>query len=336
MILEWLERLSWREPLFLVLLGIIPFLWIYRKNKFHFTEQVLSFPNVDTKLIIPTWKTKLVKLLPILQLLGLSFLILALARPQWVLKEEKLIGEGINIFLAMDLSSSMLSQDFTPNRLEVSKAVAQEFVEKRKFDKIGIVAFSGEGFTYCPLTTDHLILNTLLKELQCGFLQDGTAIGLGLATAINRLKDDSIKSKTIILITDGVNNAGDVSPQLAMELAKSLGVKIYSIGVGSNGEAYSPIGRRPDGEYIFGMAPVNIDESLLNYLSQETGGRYYRATSKTELEKIYDEIDRLEKTKIEVKTFKRYSEEFRPFLIIGILLITLTYILQKSVLKILP
>ncbi|MGB3198921.1 MAG: VWA domain-containing protein [Saprospiraceae bacterium] len=336
MIVEWLERLAWREPLWLILLGLLPFLWIYSRRNVMLTDHVIAIPNINPKFIQKTWRTKLLSVLPMITLLGLGCLILAMARPQWVLKEEKQIGEGINIFLAMDLSSSMLSQDFTPNRMEVSKAVAIEFIEKRKFDKIGIVAFSGEGFTHCPLTVDHVILKQLLSELQCGFLEDGTAIGLGLATAINRLKDDSAKSKIIILITDGVNNAGDISPQLAMDLAKTFGIKIYAIGVGTNGQAYSPIGRRPDGEYIFGMAPVTIDESLLNHLSQETGGKYYRATSKTELEKIYAEIDRLEKTKIEIRTFKRYSEEFRPFLLLGILLLMCTFLIKKILITNLP
>lgn len=336
MIIDWLERIVWRDPLWLILLGLLPWLWYLLCRKYKQTDRVIALPNIPTTIIKSTWRTRLLRWTPLIQLSGIAFLILALARPQWVLKEEKIIGEGINIFLAMDLSSSMLSQDFSPNRIEVSKAVAKEFIEKRRFDKIGIVAFSGEGFTHCPLTTDHIILNQLLSELKCGFLEDGTAIGMGLATAINRLKDDSIKSKIIILITDGVNNAGEITPQLAMDLAKTFGVKIYSIGVGTNGEAYSPIGRRPDGAYIFGMAPVNIDESLLNYLSVETGGKYYRATSKLELEKIYNEIDRLEKTKIEVKTFKRYSEEYRPFLFFGLLLLLAAMIIKYFIIKVLP
>ncbi len=236
----------------------------------------------------------------------------------------------------MDLSSSMLSKDFEPNRLEASKAVAIDFISKRPYDRIGLTAFSGEGFTQCPLTTDHEALKNLLSELRCGLLEDGTAIGMGLACSVNRLKEDSAKSKIIILLTDGVNNAGDISPSLAAELAKTYQIKIYAIGVGSNGEAYSPIGRSQHGEYVFGMAPVNIDEQLLTHVSTSTGGKYYRATNTEKLKEIYKEIDQLEKTKIEVRYIKRYSEEFRPFLLFALCLLCLDWFLRFTYLRILP
>jgi Ca-activated chloride channel homolog len=336
MILDWLERLEWRNPWWLMLLLVLPYLWYVIRKKSYATDFVLPFPNLEKISTRSNFKIKLFHFLPYLKGFGFIFLILALARPQWILKEEKVSGEGIDIFLTLDLSSSMLSQDFNPNRLEVSKAVAVDFVNQRPYDRIGVIGFSGEGFTQCPLTTDRTILTQLLNQLQCGFLEDGTAIGDGLATAINRLKNDSTKSKIIILLTDGVNNAGDIPPSLAAELAKTFNIKIYAIGVGSTGEAYSPVGRNANGEYVFGLAPVNIDERLLNEIAASTGGRYYRATSIEELKMIYKDIDLLEKTKIEVKVFKRYSEEYRPFAILGLLCFLLQWLLYYIYLKPLP
>lgn len=335
MMLMILDRLQWETPWFLILLLIIPFL-VYRNWKSAAaTDQVLLFPSIRHFPVQKTWRLVLYKILPYLRLLALVLLILALARPRWLLKEEKIDAQGISIFLAMDLSSSMLSQDFQPNRLEVSKQVAVDFISKRPYDRMGLTAFSGEAFTQCPLTTDHNALIELMEELQCGFLEDGTAIGMGLASSVNRLREDSAKSKIIILITDGVNNVGDISPGVAAELAKMYGIKIYSIGVGTNGEAYSPIGRSQHGEYVFGMAPVTIDEKLLTEISQMTGGKYYRATNMENFREIYTEIDRLEKTKIEVRYVKRFSEEYRIFLIAALILLIFEWIMRWSVLRVL-
>ncbi len=312
--MNWLKHIEWHNPWAFGLLLILPFLFYYFGKRIKQPASYLYYPTLQYLPTYRTFKVKLNNLLPYLLYLSLFFIIIAIARPQYILRQEKVDAEGIDIFLVMDLSSSMLSQDFEPNRLEVSKIVASDFIAKRSYDRIGLVAFAGEGFTQCPLTVDHLVLNNLLKQLECGRLEDGTAIGMGLASAINRLKDDSItNSKVIILLTDGVNNAGEISPDLASELAKHYNIKIYTIGVGSNGEAYSPIGRSPNGEYVFGMAPVNIDEVLLQKIARDNGGKYYRATKASELKEIYQEIDRLEKTKITVQVFKRYSEEFRWF-----------------------
>ncbi|NOT38261.1 MAG: VWA domain-containing protein [Saprospiraceae bacterium] len=321
--------MEWNNPWFLLLLIGIPLLiWNFR-NSSHKHNSYLIYPDLKNIKTQSTWKLKLLNWLPYFFYIALIFLIVAMARPQYILREEKIEAEGIDIFLVLDLSSSMLSKDFEPNRLEVSKKLAIEFLDKRYYDRIGIVGFAGEGFTQCPLTVDHTILNNLVQDLECGYLEDGTAIGLGLATAINRLKEDSLtQSKVIILLTDGVNNAGDVSPSLAAELAQTYKIKIYSIGVGSNGEAYSPIGRNQNGEYVFGMVPVNIDESLLNLISTSTGGKYYRATNKEQLKEIYQEIDRLEKNKINVKVFKRNSEEYRIFLWIGLLFFAAYFLLR--------
>ncbi len=330
-LMGWWMHIQWLHPWILAALALIPWLWYVHATRSKSTRITIKAPALQHIPVRRSWRVSLYQYSSYLVFPALVFLILALARPQYILREEKVNAEGIDIFMVMDLSSSMLSQDFEPNRLEVSKDVAMEFIQERRYDRIGIVAFAGEGFTQCPLTVDHTILNLLMNELQCGFLEDGTAIGMGLATAVNRLKDDSLtKSKVIILITDGVNNAGDISPELAAELAKTYGIKIYSIGVGTRGEAYSPIGRNYRGDYIFGMAPVNIDEELLSRISTQTGGKYYRATNKERLKEIYNEIDQLEKTKVEVRTYKRYSEEYAWFVWMAVILLFLQFAIRYS------
>jgi Ca-activated chloride channel family protein len=336
MILMWLDRLEWETPWFFLLLIVLPWIWYRIVLKSEKTTNALEFPSLNFFEKKQNWKATLYNWLPYVKLIAIAFFIFALARPRWILKEEKINAEGIAIFLTMDLSSSMLSKDFEPNRLEVSKAVAVDFISKRPYDRIGLTAFSGEAYTQCPLTTDHEALKVLLNELHCGLIEDGTAIGMGLACSINRLKEDSAKSKIIILLTDGVNNAGEISPQLAADLARTYKIKIYSIGIGSNGEAYSPVGRSQHGEYVFGMAPVAIDEQLLTQVSNYTGGKYYRATNAEKLKEIYKEIDQLEKTKIEVRYIKRYSEEYRPFLIFALILLGFEWILRMTILRILP
>ncbi|MBV6472381.1 MAG: hypothetical protein JPMHGGIA_00637 [Saprospiraceae bacterium] len=327
------ERLTWASPAMLILLVLLPWLFVRLHHRGPATDNALQFPSLNGIPPAVTWRVRCMKGLPYVRLLVFVLFVLALARPQWLLREEKLNAEGIAIFLVLDLSSSMLSQDFQPNRLEVSKAVAQEFVSKRPYDRIGLTAFSGEAFTQCPLTTDHDALAALLHELRCGMLEDGTAIGMGIASAVNRLRSDSARSKVIILITDGVNNAGDISPGVATELAKKLNVKIYAIGVGSNGEAWSPVGRSADGEYAFGMAPVNIDENLLRQVSRSTGGQYYRATNAEKLAEIYAEIDRLEKTRVEIRYIKRYAEGFRPLVWMALALLAAEWILRFTTLR---
>jgi Ca-activated chloride channel family protein len=260
-------------------------------------------------------------------------MLVALARPQIALKDESVKANGIDIMLALDVSSSMLSKDFEPDRLTVIKKVASDFINKREFDRMGLVIFSGEAFTQCPLTTDHIILGQFLSIVNTGFLQDGTAIGMGLATAVNRLKESKSKSKVIILMTDGVNNAGYIKPNTATELAKTLGIKVYTIGIGSLGEALAPVGRRYDGSYIYGLSRVEIDEELLRNIANDTGGRYFRATSTNELLHIYDDINKMEKTVIDVKTLKKNSEEFRIFLLAGILFLFVEWGLRNLYIK---
>jgi Ca-activated chloride channel family protein len=211
--------------------------------------------------------------------------------------------------------------------------MAKEFVSQRQYDRIGMVVFAGEAFTQCPLTTDHEVLQNFISQLQCGLLEDGTAIGMGLAAAVNRLKDSPAKTKVVILVTDGVNNVGYFKPITAGEIAKEFGIKVYAIGVGSVGEALTPVSRRSDGRFIFGLAPVEIDEDLLRQISKMTGGKYFRATSANDLQQIYRQIDRLEKTKIEVTAIKRYSEEFRWFALAALVILALEFLLRYSVLR---
>lgn len=285
---------------------------------------------------LTSWRTVIYPYLPILYAFAFVFLVLALARPQLSLKEEEVKAEGIDIVMVMDISSSMLAQDFKPDRLSVSKEVAKTFIDKRIHDRIGLVVFAGESYTQCPVTTDHRVVKDFLNGLQCGLLEDGTAIGMGLASAVNRVKESEAKSKVIILLTDGVNNSGYIKPMTAAEIAKELGTRVYTIGVGSLGQALSPVHKRSDGRYIFGMAKVDIDESLLTQIAELTGGKYYRATDEESLSAIYSEIDALEKTEMEVTTFKRYSEEYRPFLFIGLFLILLDILLRMTLFKTIP
>lgn len=311
------EGISFQQPWLLLLLICIPLLYLWDKTLGQKRQFRLGLPSLEAISVGFQWRVFLLGILPYVKYLSLAFIIIALSRPRSTLKEEIQKAEGIDIFLVMDLSSSMLAKDFSPDRLEVSKRVAADFVNKRPFDRIGLAVFAAEAYTQSPLTTDHHIIRDFLSALKCGYLEDGTAIGMGLAAAVNRLKDSDADSKVIILLTDGVNNAGYIKPMTAAEIAEEIGVKVYTIGVGSTGMAMSPVSRRTNGQYIFGMTKVEIDEALLRKIAQMTGGRYFRATSERALEEIYNAIDALEKTEIEVTALKRYSEEYRRFLWAG-------------------
>ncbi len=329
----YLSNLHFATPWWFLGLLIIPWMvwWQYYSRKTKPSYIIMSdLRGLDG---IASWKERIYPYLPLLKIMAIALFIIALARPQLTLAEEKVKAEGIDIMLVMDLSSSMLSKDFDPDRLEVSKMVAKEFVEKRVHDRIGLVVFSGEAFTQCPLTTDHNIVTDFLSGLQVGMLQDGTAIGMGLATAVNRLKDSEAKSKIIILLTDGVNNAGYINPNTAAEIAKEYNVKVYTIAVGTMGQALSPVNRRSDGEYMFAMATVEIDTELLQQISKMTDGKYFRAIDRESLENIYSEIDILEKTEIEVNVYKRYKDEFRTFLYSGLFLLLLGWLLSQTIFR---
>jgi Ca-activated chloride channel family protein len=267
---------------------------------------------------------------------AMGLLIIAMARPQSEHSEEVVKGEGIDIFLVMDLSSSMLARDFEPDRLSVSKKVAVDFVSHRTYDRIGLAVFAGESYTQCPLTNDHDVLNEYLEGLECGALEDGTAIGMGLAAAVNRLKDSEAKSKVVVLLTDGVNNAGYIRPSTAAGLAKEFGIKVYTIGVGSYGQALSPVRRRSNGDYMFGITNVEIDEDLLRQIATDTGGKYYRAVSEESLQEVYNEIDRLEKTEVEITVYKRYQELYYWPLIAGFIILSLLFLLRATLVRTLP
>lgn len=331
-----INNIEFSSPYWLLLLAIIPLMLLYKYYSKRQEIEPMTFSTLESISGLYSWKEKAIKPLPILRYLALAALMLAMARPQQTLKEEVVKAEGIDIILAMDLSSSMLAKDFDPDRLTVSKEVAAKFVDKRVYDRIGLVVFAGDSFTQTPLTTDHNILKDFLANIECGMLDDGTAIGMGLATATNRLKNSKSKSKVIILLTDGVNNAGYIKPLTAAEIAKEYDMKIYTIGVGTTGAALTPVNRRNDGKFVFGMSKVNIDEKLLSEISKMTGGRYFRATDEAMLNSIYDEIDQLEKTEMEVNVFKRYKDIFRIPLMLAFGLLLLEFILRQTILRTLP
>jgi len=334
--LNIIHNIEFSSPYWLLLLAIIPLMLLYKYYSKRQEIEPMTFSTLESISGLYSWKEKAIKYLPILRYLALAALMLAMARPQQTLKEEVVKAEGIDIILAMDLSSSMLAKDFDPDRLTVSKEVAAKFVDKRVYDRIGLVVFAGDSFTQTPLTTDHNILKDFLANIECGMLDDGTAIGMGLATATNRLKGSKSKSKVIILLTDGVNNAGYIKPLTAAEIAEEYDMKIYTIGIGTTGAALTPVNRRNDGKFVFGMSKVNIDEKLLSEISKMTGGRYFRATDEAMLNSIYDEIDQLEKTEMEVNVFKRYKDIFRIPLMLAFGLLLLEFILRQTILRTLP
>ncbi len=269
-----------------------------------------------------------------LEVLAIAFLIVALARPQSSNSWQTYTSEGIDIVLALDVSGSMLARDFSPDRLEAAKEVATKFILERPQDKIGLVTFAGESFTQCPLTTDQAVLVNLLREVKSGMIEDGTAIGLGLANAVNRLKDSQAKSKVAILLTDGVNNRGAIAPATAAELAKTYGIRVYTIGVGTYGEAPYPI-QTPFGIQLQNV-PVEIDEEVLQQIAQLTEGKYFRATDNNKLRQIYEEIDQLEKSKIEVKHFSKKDEHYFIFGLVGMCLLIAQALLRYTLLRKIP
>lgn len=268
------------------------------------------------------------------KVLAIVFLVTALARPQSSNSWQTYSSEGIDIVLGLDISTSMLARDFTPDRLEAAKEVAIKFILERPQDRIGLVVFAGESFTQCPLTTDQAVLVNLLREVQSGMIEDGTAIGLGLANAVNRLKDSPAKSKVVILLTDGVNNRGSIAPVTAAELAKTYGIRVYTIGVGTYGEAPYPV-QTPFGIQLQNV-PVEIDEAVLKQIASVTGGQYFRATDNDKLQQIYNEIDQLEKSKVEVKHFSKREEQYFWFGLVGMLLLVTEALLRYTLLRKIP
>ena len=318
---------------FLLILLVPMILWyIFREKKSHADLQFSSLQAF--KGIKHTGKIWLRHVLFALEVLVIVFLVIALARPQSSNSWQTYTSEGIDIVLALDISGSMLARDFTPDRLEAAKEVATKFILERPQDKIGLVIFAGESFTQCPLTTDQAVLVNLLREVKSGMIEDGTAIGLGLANAVNRLKDSPAKSKVVILLTDGVNNRGAIAPATAAELAKTYGIRVYTIGVGTYGEAPYPV-QTPFGIQLQNV-PVEIDEEVLQQIATLTGGKYFRATDNDKLTQIYQEIDQLEKSKIEVKHFSKKNEQYFIFGLLGMCLLIAQAVLKYTLLRKIP
>jgi Ca-activated chloride channel family protein len=267
-----------------------------------------------------------------LRMLSLAALVVAMARPQSSSSWQDVSTEGIDIVLALDISGSMLAEDFEPNRLEAAKIVAQDFIEGRPNDRIGLVVYSGESFTQCPLTTDHSVLKNLFMQIKNGMIEDGTAIGLGLANAVTRLKDSDAKSKVVILLTDGINNRGSIPPITAAEIAKAFDVRVYTIGMGTYGTAPMPF-QHPYGGTHYQNVEVKIDENTLTEIASLTGGKYFRATDNEKLSEIYSEIDQLEKSKIEVTEYRKKKEEYTPWLVIALSLLGLEFLLRNTYFK---
>ena len=331
--MNW-NNFEFNNPEFLWLLALIPFIatWFFLvRKKETATLTVSSLKGFNTT---SSFLPKLKPLLPIIRLISLTLLIIALARPRNVAVSTKVkANRGIDIVMAIDVSASMLARDLKPNRLEALKVVATNFVNRRPNDRIGIVVYAGESFTQTPITSDKGITRRTISEIKWGQLEGGTAIGMGLGSAVNRLKESEAKSKVIILLTDGVNNSGFVDPKTATELAKELNIKVYTVGIGTNGMADFPFSKDARGRLQFRKQQVEIDEELLQFIASETQGQYFRATDNSELQEIYDEIDMLEKTKIEEFKYYNYQEKYRYLLFFAGGLLLLEFILKNTLFR---
>jgi len=326
-------NIDFANPEFFWLLLLLPLaiLWYFFKRKDqHASLKISSIAGFTKRGILP----KLKPLLFVLRLVALSAIIIAMARPQTEdISTRTKTTKGIDIVMAIDVSSSMLARDLKPNRLSALKKVAADFIRKRPNDRIGLVAYAGESYTKTPITSDKSLVLNALREITYGQLNDGTAIGMGLATSVNRLKESKAISKIIILLTDGVNNAGFIEPQTAADLAIEFGIKTYTIGLGTNGNALSPVAYNADGSFRYGLRQVEIDEKLLKNIASSTGGQYFRATNNSKLEAIYDEINKLEKTEIEEFKYYKYEEKFRPWILLAGALLLIEWILRNTLFR---
>ncbi len=327
-----MNGITFAEPLFLYLLLLVPVIIAFYVFKQQKASASLRMPGLQPfEKSSPTFRNYLRHILFALRVIAVTLLIIIIARPQTTDRFQDVSTEGIDIMLTLDISGSMLARDFKPDRLEASKDVATEFISGRPYDRIGLVVFSGESFTQCPITTDHAVLINLLREVQSGMIEDGTAIGMGLANAINRLKDSEAKSKVIILLTDGVNNRGEIAPATAAGMAKTFGIRVYTIGVGTMGTAPYPV-QTPFGTQFQDM-PVEIDEPILREIAQTTGGKYFRATDNDKLAEVYNEIDKLEKSKIDVRQFTRKDEKYLIPAIFACCLVVLELLIKNTVFR---
>ena len=329
-----MDNLVFKNPEFLWLLLLLPviifFMYYFRFKKVS-NLKISSFDNFKTK----SFKSKLYPLLNTLRIVSIALVIIALSRPQEISNSSRTkTSSGIDIVIAVDISSSMLAQDLKPNRLEALKSVASEFINDRINDRIGLVIYAGESYTKTPVTSDkEVVINSLTEISFDGIIDDGTAIGMGLATSVNRLKDSKAKSKVIILLTDGVNNSGFIDPSTAADLASTYGIKTYTIGLGTNGNARAPVALNPNGSFRFGITKVEIDEDLLNEVADKTGGKYFRSTDNRKLEEIYEEINKLEKTGVEEIKYSDIDEKYRPFALLAFVLISLELFLKYVIFR---
>jgi len=330
--MTWFKGIEFAHPGFFWLLLLIPVMvgwYIWRQQKLYGYLSVSAVKGFGL-----TGKSNVVRLRHspiILRSLALIALVVALARPQSSLSWQNSTTEGIDIIIASDISGSMLAEDFKPNRLEAGKNIAIDFIKDRPNDRIGLVIFSGESFTQCPLTIDHDVLINLYHDIKNGMIEDGTAIGMGLATAVNRLKESTAKSKVIILLTDGSNNTGSIPPLTAAEIAKQFNVRVYTVGLGTHGYAPYPV-QTPVG-IQYQRVPVDIDEGTLGKIASITGGKYFRATDNTTLKNIYERIDKMEKAKIDVTQYHKKTEMFLPFALIAMFLLLLEFVLRNTLLR---
>ena len=327
-----MRNITFADPNLLFLLLIVPAMIAFYIIKQQKASAAFHLPGLQQlEKSGSTFRNYLRHILFALRTAAIALLIIALARPQSTDRFQDVSTEGIDIVLALDISGSMLARDFRPDRLEASKNVATEFISGRPYDRMGLVVFSGESFTQCPLTTDHAVLINLMREIQSGMIEDGTAIGMGLANAVNRIKDSEAKSKVIILLTDGINNRGEIAPATAAGIAKTFGVRVYTIGVGTQGMAPYPV-QTPYGIQYQNM-PVEIDEAILKEIAETTGGKYFRATDNDKLVQVYNEIDKLEKSKIDVRQFTRKEEKYLTPAIIAFCFLIIEMLLRITVLR---
>jgi len=336
-VLSYFSDIQFAEKHWFWLFLVIPVMlawYLYRLKTFEGEFNYSSFHLLAG--VKPSLRAKFRHVLFFLRLLAISFLILAIARPQSRSSWKDTKTEGIDIVVSLDLSLSMLAKDFKPNRLEVAKDVLADFIDARPNDKIGLVVFGGQAFTQCPLTTDHKIIKNMFKDIKAGMLDQGTAIGLGLADGVARVKDSKAKSKVVILISDGVNNVGEIAPLTAAEIARTFGVRVYCIGVGSKGKALQPVAVYPNGEIEYDYVDVDIDDETMTKIAKMTGGKYFRATDKESLENTYREIDKLEKTIISEKSFTNKAEHFLPLALAALFLLMLEFLLKRFVFRAIP
>ena len=329
------EGIYFANPDYLWMLLVLPLLvgwYVYSRKK---TQAVLKISSLNGFRSKHSFLAQLQPVLFILRIFSLTLIVMALARPQTIdVSTRTKTNKGIDIVMAIDISSSMLAQDLKPNRLTALKRVAASFVDDRVSDRIGLVIYAGESYTKTPITSDRAIVKNALGEIQFeGLIVDGTAIGMGLATSVNRLKDSRAKSKVIILLTDGVNNSGFIDPKIASELAVEYEIKTYTIGLGSNGTARAPVGILPNGKFQYGMTKVEIDEELLKTIAEKTGGLYFRATNNKKLEEIYEEINKLEKTEIQEIKYYNYDEKFRPLILLALALLFIEWLMKNSLFR---